>query len=240
MALITPMLKPERDESSNRRTSASCCSELKGLKAQNLRIGGFRSRYTAYTTSRQTLQNVKIQNILIILMVLILAGCSTSYGRMGIMGGVTSKKLEDGVHVVIARGNSYTSFERVQQIALLKSAEVTLENGYDYFLLVSDTPKALEAYKKGKLRQYALATGTQEPSKVSTIKQGRQQWIYNAHSGLSLPVGPKSGGSILVVMLKAGHPDAKRAISAKATVAKLRPVLVPKDYRNKTATQKKT
>jgi len=159
-----------------------------------------------------------------VLFVLLLTGCATSYGRIGMFGGVVSAKMEKDVHIVAVSGNSYTSLQRVQQMGLLKSAEITLENGYQYFLMVADDPKAKEAHEQGKLREYALAAGTSASSQVSTLKQQPARRLY--HNGLSIPIGAKSGGSFVVVMLKAGHPKAKRAISAKRIVAELRPILV--------------
>ena len=72
--------------------------------------------------------------------ILILASCATSYQEKGFWGdGVTSTVI-DGQHARIsARGNGYTDSSRIQDFALLRSAQQTLELGRRYFMVVQST-----------------------------------------------------------------------------------------------------
>ena len=45
-------------------------------------------------------------------------------------------KLQDNIFRVTFRGNAYSSMERTGDFALLRSAEITIENGYKYFVVL--------------------------------------------------------------------------------------------------------
>jgi len=52
-------------------------------------------------------------------------------------GGYTQEQLAPDRYVVGFRGNAETSFERVRQSMVYRAAELTLEQGYSHFRLVS-------------------------------------------------------------------------------------------------------
>ncbi|NNU15720.1 hypothetical protein HK107_05230 [Parvularcula sp. ZS-1/3] len=52
--------------------------------------------------------------------------------------GFADQKIEENRYRISFRGNSLTTREQVETALLLRAAEVTLENGYDHFLVVSD------------------------------------------------------------------------------------------------------
>jgi len=62
-----------------------------------------------------------------------LAGCSTSYGPSGLAGGYEETQLAPNVWRVSFTGNGYTTQERTQDFAMLRSAELTVKTGYRYF-----------------------------------------------------------------------------------------------------------
>ncbi|MRR07482.1 MAG: hypothetical protein EG828_11185 [Deltaproteobacteria bacterium] len=66
----------------------------------------------------------------------IMAGCATTYQAHGWKGGFSSVQLDENVFQVTFNGNGYTSRERANDFALLRSAELTLEYGYKYFVIV--------------------------------------------------------------------------------------------------------
>lgn len=63
-------------------------------------------------------------------------GCATPYQSKGLSGGFSEIQLDRNVFQVNFRGNGYTSFERAADFTLLRSAELTLQNGYSYFIIV--------------------------------------------------------------------------------------------------------
>ena len=77
--------------------------------------------------------------ITITVAVLILQGCSTSYQKDGffsLTGGYSETQLDKNVFNVSFSGNGFTSQERTTNLTLLRSAELTLENGYQYFAII--------------------------------------------------------------------------------------------------------
>lgn len=73
---------------------------------------------------------------ILIVMFLFLVGCSTPYQAEGFTGGYSELHLQDNIYKVYFRGNGYTSRERASNFALLRSAELTLEKGYKYFIIM--------------------------------------------------------------------------------------------------------
>ncbi|MEM9810550.1 MAG: hypothetical protein AAF788_04925 [Pseudomonadota bacterium] len=52
--------------------------------------------------------------------------------------GFADQKIEENRYRVSFSGNSLTSREQVETALLLRAAQVTLESGYDHFIVVSD------------------------------------------------------------------------------------------------------
>jgi len=73
---------------------------------------------------------------IVLLMVVILTGCATSYQKQGFTGGYSETQLGENIFQVSFKGNGHTSRERVSDFALLRSAEIVIENGYRYFVVV--------------------------------------------------------------------------------------------------------
>jgi len=70
------------------------------------------------------------------LVVITVSGCAaTPYQQRGATGGFSETQLAENVFEVRFRGNGYTSSERASDFALLRSAELTLEKGFRYFII---------------------------------------------------------------------------------------------------------
>lgn len=77
----------------------------------------------------------------------LLVGCATAYQRDGFTGGYTETQLGENIFRVSFRGNGYTRGERASDLALLRSAELTTENGFRYFIVVeSGADSSLSAH----------------------------------------------------------------------------------------------
>jgi hypothetical protein len=70
-------------------------------------------------------------------LLLLLAGCATDYGPQGFTGGYSDFLTAPDEAVITFHGNGYTPAERVVEMAALRCAEVTLQHGYRYFVLMS-------------------------------------------------------------------------------------------------------
>lgn len=76
------------------------------------------------------------------LVVLMLGGCATAYKPEGHGGGFTDTKFGPNLFAVTVRANGFTSAERAAEIALLRSSELTLKNGFTHFIIVEKSQGA--------------------------------------------------------------------------------------------------
>jgi len=65
-------------------------------------------------------------------------GCATHYKPHGITGGYSEVQLQEDMFDVNFRGNAYTSREAVEKMLIYRCAELTIENGFDYFVIARD------------------------------------------------------------------------------------------------------
>lgn len=68
----------------------------------------------------------------------LLAACSTTYGEMGLTGGVEAAAVTNDVYRISARGNGFTDATTVQDYSLLKAAETAIIAGETHFAVLSD------------------------------------------------------------------------------------------------------
>jgi hypothetical protein len=66
-----------------------------------------------------------------------LFGCATAYQPDGISGGFKETQLDTNVWRVSFTGNGYTREDRAEDLALLRSAELTLANSFTHFAFSS-------------------------------------------------------------------------------------------------------
>lgn len=64
-------------------------------------------------------------------------GCATGYHRNGLTGGFSETMLSYNTFQVNFSGNGFTNGQRVADFALLRSAELALKNGFDFFQIVN-------------------------------------------------------------------------------------------------------
>jgi len=66
----------------------------------------------------------------------LLTACATTYQPKGLMGGYSEIQLGENIFKISFHGNGYTSAERAVDLCLLRSADVTLNAGFKYFVIV--------------------------------------------------------------------------------------------------------
>ncbi len=71
--------------------------------------------------------------------VFFLNGCATSYQKMSFSGGFDETQLAENVWKVHFSGNGYTGRNRAEEMTLLRSADLTLQNGFTHFILASSS-----------------------------------------------------------------------------------------------------
>lgn len=69
--------------------------------------------------------------------ILLLSGCATPYQPYSYFGGGGYKdvQLAENVFKVTVEANEYTTSARASDLALLRSAELTLQHGFKYFIV---------------------------------------------------------------------------------------------------------
>lgn len=72
----------------------------------------------------------------ILFLVIFMQSCATTYQSAGFTGGFSETQLDENIFRVTFHGNGYTGRERVTDFTLLRSAELTLEHGYKYFVTI--------------------------------------------------------------------------------------------------------
>lgn len=81
----------------------------------------------------------------------LVAACSTAtpYAPTSEAGGYgfSEQRIESNRYRVTFRGNSLTSREQVENYLLYRAAELTLQNGYDYFTMVKDDTEKSTSYR---------------------------------------------------------------------------------------------
>jgi hypothetical protein len=124
---------------------------------------------------------------LLALLACFLTGCSTPYQPNGVLGGYSDYMVAPDEAIVSFYGNGYTSAMQVIQMTARRSAEVTLQHGYRYFvgIAVADassnysftTPGYASTYGHGSAVGYGnYASGSFSSNTIITPPQ-----TYNVH-----------------------------------------------------------
>ena len=81
---------------------------------------------------------------LALLAVLFSVGCATPYQPAGFRGGYDESRLGPDAFTVRFHGNAFIGSSRVSDFTMLRAAELTLESGYRYFVLLGETDRTSE------------------------------------------------------------------------------------------------
>lgn len=119
----------------------------------------------------------------LLVLVILVSGCATGYGSQGFGGGYTDVKIQDDIFKISFRGNAYLGSSKCQDYAMLRAAEVALENGYKYFIVLDDksgtqqysytTP--VESHTSGTINTY----GSSATYSGRTSYSGGQTYNFN-------------------------------------------------------------
>lgn len=66
------------------------------------------------------------------------AGCSTTYQRLNLLGGVEAHRISEDAAQITARGNVLTDPDVIQRYVLRRAAEETVADGFDLFRVATD------------------------------------------------------------------------------------------------------
>ena len=64
-----------------------------------------------------------------------LSACASNYQSVGFTGGFQEIQLAPNIYRVTFQGNAYTNKTRASDLALLRSADITMQKGFKFFAL---------------------------------------------------------------------------------------------------------
>jgi hypothetical protein len=76
-----------------------------------------------------------VKLFVILLLFISLFSCATTYQETGFTGGFSETQLASNVFKVNFKGNAFVHKDKAADFALLRSAELTLDNGFNYFII---------------------------------------------------------------------------------------------------------
>ena len=101
---------------------------------------------------------------------LVITGCATSayyYKYQGAAGGFSDIKIQDDIYKVSYSENSFVSVETAEDFALLRAAEVTLTNGYKYFIILDQKSDPHTTSSTIPLSSMTVGSGVLAPGSVT-------------------------------------------------------------------------
>ncbi|MDP2279389.1 MAG: hypothetical protein Q8K51_14325 [Nitrospirota bacterium] len=84
---------------------------------------------------------------IIIALVFILTACATPtpYGKYGRLGGYVDNRIDANTFSISVNNNAFTTQQTTSMHAFYRAAELTVENGFDYFVIVSGANNSTSA-----------------------------------------------------------------------------------------------
>ena len=67
----------------------------------------------------------------------LLIACATPYGGYGLLGGYTDSRSDGNTFSISVNNNAFTSQQTTSMHALYRAGEITVGNGFDYFVIAS-------------------------------------------------------------------------------------------------------
>lgn len=122
---------------------------------------------------------------LVVFLSLLVLSCATPYQPQGLTGGFSEQKISDSAFWVEFSGNGYASQDRVWNFWIYRCAELTLQNGYDYFTVRADAAPPQRASR----RDAGIRPAVYDPNEVN---RGR---MIKVHGGGGYVYIPSYGGT---------------------------------------------
>lgn len=87
---------------------------------------------------------MQLKCCLLLILAAVLSACASTYQEDGTYslvphGGYSDERINANTEIIRYDGNHFTSMGLVQSYLLYRAAELTIANGYDYFVVVSTT-----------------------------------------------------------------------------------------------------
>jgi hypothetical protein len=139
-------------------------------------------------------------------------GCATPYQQSSFRGGYSDTRIDSNTVMVSFKGNGFTGRQTVESYLLYRCAQLTLNDGYDYFVLASENTES----KHGSSSTPSTFTSTTSASAIATGNSayGQAQTFGTLNPGHTF-THTKYGGEAVIKMFKGKKPaDDPRAYDA--------------------------
>ena len=101
-----------------------------------------------------------MRKLVTIILAILVSGCATAYQSAGFSGGYRDTQLDTNVFRVSFEGNGYTRPDRAEDLALLRSAEITLDNGFSHFAIIDERSREKLSTFASPTQSYTTANAT--------------------------------------------------------------------------------
>lgn len=153
---------------------------------------------------------MKYKLLAFIPLTVIIAGCATSYGARDFFGrGYSEIRTNPDSFIVTFKGNGCTYSDDVMRYALLRASELTIQNGYSYFVVLSSED---QSSNYNYSNTHGNATGSANSYHSSNFANA--QVFENSSSSTYSETIVRPGTSIRIKCFK-NKPQGNEAIDAR-------------------------
>jgi len=152
------------------------------------------------------------------LLALLVGACvsPTPYAPAQVFGGLgySEERLEDGNYRVAFYGNSLTDVETVDAYLLRRAAELTLENGHDYFTIE-------EGYTDADIRLFSTTMGNfarYTSRGLETTYHSSSSGIWNTENNPHIREIARFDAEAVIAMGSGELPDHKAVFNARGVL----------------------
>jgi hypothetical protein len=133
---------------------------------------------------------MRLKSCILFAVLIVVSSCATKYAQRGSwpdMYGYTDEPLDSATYQVSFYGNSATSPSDVNRYALYRSAELTLEKGFDYFVIV-DAQQNAQTNTMSMSNGMATTTATATAVAGTPIHSTSIEHAIDPETGTRIPV----------------------------------------------------
>ncbi len=146
------------------------------------------------------------------ILAVVLIGCSTPYQSHGFRGGYSDTRIDSNTALISFKGNGYTGHEKVETYLLRRCGEVTLADGFDYFVIVDKDDEAVH----GSINTPGSYSSNTSATAIGSgnVAFGQAHTTGTFYPGQSIPY-TKHRSEVMIKMFKGQRPgDDSRAFDA--------------------------
>lgn len=112
-----------------------------------------------------------MRKAIIAALVIVLVGCATPYQPFELFGrgGYTDKQISVDTYQVAYYGNAMTNMQTLNSLLLYRTAEITLEKGFDYFEVLNGSGRVpMSAYGGFKSVEHTVRLYKGQPNNMTS------------------------------------------------------------------------